>query len=92
MADELSMALQELLRKADAADRADFVRTAVERLAHQVIEAKFHQGYRRRRPLLPTRFRNAPVSTCASSTHRGKLDRINRSPLYTRTCTHALVP
>ncbi len=43
MADELSMALLELLRKADATDRADFVRTAVERLAQQVIEAEAEQ-------------------------------------------------
>ena len=46
MADELSMALLELLRKADAEDRVDFVRTAVERLAQQVIdvEAEQHVG------------------------------------------------
>ena len=43
MADELSMAVLELLRKADATDRADFVRTAVERLAQQVIEAEAEQ-------------------------------------------------
>ena len=46
MADELSMALLELLRKADAEDRVDFVRTAVERLAQPVIdvEAEQHVG------------------------------------------------
>ena len=46
MADELSIALLELLRKADAEDRVDFVRTAVERLAQPVIdvEAEQHVG------------------------------------------------
>jgi putative transposase len=40
MADELSMALLELLRKADPEGRGDFVRTAVERLMQAIIEAE----------------------------------------------------
>jgi transposase-like protein len=43
MADVLSIALLELLRKADPDDRADFVRIAVERLAQGVIEAEAEQ-------------------------------------------------
>ena len=46
MADELSMALLELLRKADAEDRVDFVRTAVERLAQQVMDVETEQPQR----------------------------------------------
>ena len=40
MADELSMSLLELLRKADPEGRGDFVRTAVERLMQAIIEAE----------------------------------------------------
>jgi transposase-like protein len=43
MADELIVALLDLLRKADADDRADFVRTAVERLAQEVIDVEAEQ-------------------------------------------------
>ncbi len=40
MADELSMSLLELLRKADPAGRADFVRVAVERMMQAIVEAE----------------------------------------------------
>jgi putative transposase len=43
MADELSMALLELLRKADPEGRADFVRTAVERLMQAIIDLEVEQ-------------------------------------------------
>ena len=43
MADELSMSLLELLRKADPEGRGDFVRTAVERLMQAIIEAEVEQ-------------------------------------------------
>lgn len=40
VADEMIVALLDLLRKADADDRADFVRAAVERLAQEVIDVE----------------------------------------------------
>src|SRR5579875_678008 len=40
MADELSMSLLELLRKADPEGRADFVRVAVERLMQAIVEVE----------------------------------------------------
>jgi len=43
MADELSIALLDLLRKADPVERTDFVRQAVERLAQAIIEVEVEQ-------------------------------------------------
>ena len=43
MADELSMALLDLLRKAEAMERTDFVRQAVERLAQAIVEVEVEQ-------------------------------------------------
>jgi putative transposase len=43
MADELSIALLELLRKSDPEQRTDFLRTAVERLAQALIEVEVEQ-------------------------------------------------
>jgi putative transposase len=43
MADELSVSLLELLRKADPTERTDFLRQAVERLAQAIIEVELEQ-------------------------------------------------
>jgi transposase-like protein len=43
MADELSIALLDLLRKADPVQRTDFVRQAVERLAQAIVEVEVEQ-------------------------------------------------
>jgi hypothetical protein len=43
MADELSIALLDLLRKADPVERTDFVRQAVEHLAQAIIEVEVEQ-------------------------------------------------
>lgn len=43
MADELSIALLDLLRKAEPDERVDFIRTAVERLAQHLIEVELEQ-------------------------------------------------
>lgn len=43
MADSLSIALLDLLRKADTAERTDFVRQGVERLAQEIIEVEVEQ-------------------------------------------------
>jgi putative transposase len=43
MAEELSFALLELLRKAEPGERADFVRQALERVAQEVIELELAQ-------------------------------------------------
>jgi putative transposase len=43
MADELSMALLELLRKAGPAERADFLRQAVERLVQAIMDVEVEQ-------------------------------------------------
>jgi HEPN domain-containing protein len=40
MADELSIALLDLPREADPAERTDFVRQAVERLAQAIVEVE----------------------------------------------------
>ena len=41
MAHELSIALLDLLRKADPVERTDFVRQAVERLAQAIVECQW---------------------------------------------------
>jgi hypothetical protein len=43
MADELIVSLLELLRKTEPAERADFVRQAVERLAQAIVELEVEQ-------------------------------------------------
>ncbi len=61
MADELSIAWLDLLRKADPVERADFVRQAVERLAQAIVEVEQEVGaVPSRAPRAPSPRRSGP--------------------------------